>query len=46
MNVPGRPAGNWAWRFRWDMIDDGHAARLRDMVSLYGRAPGSPGAGR
>jgi 4-alpha-glucanotransferase len=42
MNVPGRPAGNWAWRFRWDMIGDAHVAQLREMATLYSRAPAPP----
>ncbi len=54
MNVPGRPDGNWAWRFRWQMVNDWHTSRMRDMVALYGReaaeeeaAPGdSPGRGQ
>jgi 4-alpha-glucanotransferase len=39
MNVPGRPAGNWAWRFRPGMLLDRHVNRLREMVELYGREP-------
>jgi 4-alpha-glucanotransferase len=42
MNVPGRPAGNWSWRFRWDMIGADHARQLREMAGLYGRAPDPP----
>jgi 4-alpha-glucanotransferase len=45
MNVPGRPSGNWTWRFRRDMFTDAHVHRLGDMVELYGREPRSPGAG-
>jgi 4-alpha-glucanotransferase len=40
--VPGRPAGNWSWRFRWDMVGDAHGAQLRDMATLYGRASAPP----
>jgi 4-alpha-glucanotransferase len=37
MNRPGRPTGNWAWRFRWADVP-GHAEeRLRDVTGLYGR---------
>jgi 4-alpha-glucanotransferase len=39
MNVPGRPEGNWTWRFRWDMVAERHAARLHEMAELYGRLP-------
>lgn len=45
MNVPGRPEGNWAWRFRWDMIRDHHAAQLRQMAEVYERAPTRPAGG-
>jgi len=38
MNFPGKPAGNWGWRFRQDMIGDWQLKRLREMVELYGRA--------
>lgn len=37
MNVPGRPDGNWGWRFQADALTAEHAARLRDLASLYGR---------
>jgi len=39
MNVPGRPDGNWAWRFRWEMVNDWHISRMRDLATLYGRHP-------
>jgi 4-alpha-glucanotransferase len=39
MNFPGRPAGNWKWRFTWDRLGDEHRDRLREMVELYGREP-------
>ena len=39
MNFPGRPSGNWGWRFTWDMLGDEHRDRLREMVELYGREP-------
>ncbi len=38
MNFPGRPAGNWAWRFTWEMLTDEVLERLRDVTVLYGRA--------
>ena len=37
MNLPGRPSGNWSWRFRWEQIGD-RGAWLRDLAELYGRA--------
>ncbi|MGH2593514.1 MAG: 4-alpha-glucanotransferase [Anaerolineae bacterium] len=39
MNYPGRPSGNWGWRFTPGMLNDGHGSRLREMVELYGREP-------
>jgi 4-alpha-glucanotransferase len=46
MNVPGRPAGNWTWRFRWDMMGDHHLGDLRAMAEVYGRATSLPAAPR
>jgi len=37
MNVPGTPDGNWEWRFSWDMIDKGLAARIRHKLEIFGR---------
>jgi 4-alpha-glucanotransferase len=37
MNRPGTGTGNWQWRFEWDQIDDQAMARLRHLVTLYGR---------
>jgi len=37
MNVPGKPNGNWRWRFNWDQVDAGLAAHLRHLCGLYGR---------
>ena len=39
MNLPGRPAGNWGWRYRAEMLSDWHREGLREMVELYGREP-------
>ncbi|MEW6272245.1 MAG: 4-alpha-glucanotransferase [Thermodesulfobacteriota bacterium] len=44
MNYPGRPSGNWQWRFRPGTITDWHVGRLAEMAELYGRAPEKPGA--
>lgn len=37
MNLPGRQAGNWQFRFTWDQLTPDITARLRDMMSLYDR---------
>jgi 4-alpha-glucanotransferase len=39
MNLPGRPAGNWSWRFRADMLNPGLLDRLADLTEVYGRSP-------
>jgi 4-alpha-glucanotransferase len=46
MNVPGRADGNWRWRFRWEQLTPEITARMRDLVTLYGRArrPAPPDA--
>jgi len=37
LNQPGRPHGNWTWRYRPQMLTDELAAALRDMVVAAGR---------
>ena len=37
MNTPGRPDGNWAWRFGPDALTDDLAATLRVFSETYGR---------
>jgi 4-alpha-glucanotransferase len=37
MNLPGRPDGNWEFRFSWDQVTPEIAARLADLVDLYQR---------
>jgi len=37
MNFPGRPSGNWGWRFGAGALRPELAARLRDLTGLYGR---------
>ncbi|MDA8429849.1 MAG: 4-alpha-glucanotransferase [Geobacteraceae bacterium] len=37
MNMPGTSEGNWEWRFSWDLVDKGLAARFRHMLEIYGR---------
>ncbi|HLF26178.1 MAG TPA: 4-alpha-glucanotransferase [Anaerolineae bacterium] len=37
MNFPGRPAGNWGWRFTPEMLNAAQGDRLRELVESYGR---------
>ena len=37
MNLPGRQAGNWQFRFTWDQLTPDITARLREMMSMYDR---------
>ncbi len=37
MNVPGRPSGNWKWRFTWDRITPDIVERMRRMTQEAGR---------
>lgn len=37
MNFPGRPQGNWQWRYTRDMCAVADAVRLKHYVQLYGR---------
>jgi 4-alpha-glucanotransferase len=37
MNSPGRPAGNWSWRFTEGALHDGVLDRLADLTDLYSR---------
>ena len=37
MNLPGRPDGNWEWRFRAAMLTDGIQQRLGEFIDLYQR---------
>jgi 4-alpha-glucanotransferase len=44
-NLPGRPDGNWQWRYRAPQLDrlfDGTAGYLRDQADLDGRLPAPP----
>lgn len=40
MNTPGKAAGNWTWRFTWEVLPDWLAPQLRELAELYGRVPG------
>ena len=37
MNLPGRQAGNWSFRFTWDQLPATLAARVRELALTYGR---------
>ena len=37
MNTPGRPGGNWSWRYTPGMLDQHVIDRLRLLTRLYGR---------
>ena len=37
MNLPGRQAGNWGFRFTWDQLTPEMIRRLRALVDLYDR---------
>jgi 4-alpha-glucanotransferase len=37
MNLPGRPDGNWAFRFSWDQVTPEVIRRLREMIEVYQR---------
>ena len=37
MNFPGKPQGNWAWRFRADHLNPWILDRLAEMTELYRR---------
>jgi hypothetical protein len=39
MNTPGRPTGNWGWRYAPYQLHEGLADGLRDLTETYGRAP-------
>lgn len=37
MNFPGKPNGNWAWRYRAEQLDGRVKDKLAEMTALYGR---------
>jgi 4-alpha-glucanotransferase len=39
MNSPGRPEGNWSWRFQADQLTPANAERLGTLTELAGRVP-------
>ncbi len=39
MNFPGKPGGNWSWRFTWDQVPDYLAGYYKELTNLYERPP-------
>jgi 4-alpha-glucanotransferase len=39
MNTPGRPSGNWSWRYTPELLSPQVTERLHRLTQLYGRAP-------
>jgi 4-alpha-glucanotransferase len=39
MNLPGRPSGNWQFRFTWEQFSAALIARLGELVRTYDRLP-------
>jgi len=39
MNFPGRPGGNWTWRFTWEQITSELAEQYKHLAQLYERQP-------
>lgn len=37
MNYPGRPEGNWEWRFTWDQVQPWATIRLAEMTAMNRR---------
>lgn len=37
MNFPGKPSGNWQWRYTPDRLTEAVAGRLAELTFLYGR---------
>jgi 4-alpha-glucanotransferase len=38
MNYPGKPTGNWGWRYTPESLNQGLSDYLRKLTTLYGRA--------
>ncbi len=39
MNTPGLAGGNWSWRYTPEMLNEHIAHRLREITTIYNRAP-------
>ncbi len=37
MNYPGKPDGNWQWRFTWDQVDEEIPGLYKEMALMYER---------
>lgn len=37
MNFPGRPDGNWSWRFSWDQISENLISEIKTFVKIFER---------
>lgn len=37
MNLPGRPSGNWSFRFTWDQLTPEMITRLRQLTRIFDR---------
>ncbi|MER2599387.1 MAG: 4-alpha-glucanotransferase [Caldilineales bacterium] len=44
MNLPGRPGGNWQWRYQPNDLDRALAERLWRLSAVYGRLPHREGS--
>lgn len=44
MNVPGKAAGNWRWRFRWEYFPYGVVERIADLTERFNRLYEEPKA--
>jgi 4-alpha-glucanotransferase len=44
MNFPGKPQGNWAWRFQAQQLSPWSMDRLAEMTEIYGRDKMQQGA--
>jgi 4-alpha-glucanotransferase len=42
MNYPGKPSGNWQWRYSSEMLTEDTTWQLRELTELYGRVPEPP----
>ncbi len=42
MNVPGRPTGNWGWRYTEGALTPAYAERLADLTAACARWPRGP----
>jgi len=43
MNHPGRPEGNWQWRFRWEDLSEEIRRMMAELTTAAGRTHGGAG---